>query len=69
MNSLAAITFEDFVKGYCFPNINERRSMIVTKVLSFVFGAITFGLVFVASMLGDILSVSHLLRLLTLGLR
>lgn len=60
MNSLAAITLEDFFKGGCLPHMSEKTATIMSKVLSLLFGILTFGLVFVAEKLGDILSVSFI---------
>lgn len=59
MNSLAAITLEDFIKGTSFfPDMSEKTATRVSKLLSLGYGVVTFGLVFVAQMLGNILSVS-----------
>ncbi|XP_076041757.1 sodium-coupled monocarboxylate transporter 2-like isoform X2 [Oratosquilla oratoria] len=58
MNSLAAITLEDFIKGGCFPNMSDVVSTRVAKFLSFLYGVLTFGLVFVAAQLGNVLSAA-----------
>lgn len=58
MNSLAAIVLEDFVKGLWFPKISEKRATLVSKGLSLGFGVVTFALVFVAQMLGNVLSAA-----------
>lgn len=58
MNSLAAITLEDFVRGACFPNISEQRATQLSMVLSLFYGLLTLALVFVTQMLGNVLSVS-----------
>ena len=58
MNSLAAIVLEDFVKSGCYPNISENAATWLSRALSLFFGLLTFGLVFVAEQLGNVLSVS-----------
>ena len=60
MNSLAAITLEDFIKGSCYAKkISEPTATKISKILSLFYGVITFGLVFVAQNLGNVLSVSN----------
>ncbi|CAL4140451.1 unnamed protein product, partial [Meganyctiphanes norvegica] len=56
MNSLAAITLEDFIKGIFIPNMSDDTATKVVKILSLCYGLLTFGLVFVAEQLGNILS-------------
>nr|XP_027220464.1 sodium-dependent multivitamin transporter-like [Penaeus vannamei] len=58
MNSLAAIVLEDYVKAGCCPDISEKKATLLSKVLSLFFGLLTFGLVFVAEQLGNILSAA-----------
>ncbi|RXG68829.1 hypothetical protein Avbf_09996 [Armadillidium vulgare] len=58
MNSLAAITLEDFVRGVWFPDMSESAATRTSKILSLFFGLLTFALVFVAEKLGDILSAA-----------
>ncbi|XP_076041758.1 sodium-coupled monocarboxylate transporter 2-like [Oratosquilla oratoria] len=58
MNSLAAITLEDFVKGLFFPEMQERTSTIVSKVLTLGYGIVTFALVFAAEKMGSIMTAS-----------
>ncbi|ROT70991.1 hypothetical protein C7M84_010692 [Penaeus vannamei] len=52
MNSLAAIVLEDFLKNGCYKTISERASTVASKLLSLLFGLLTFALVFVAEQLG-----------------
>lgn len=77
LNSLAAITLEDFIKPLVFLNISDARATRISKLLSLFYGVICFGLVFVAEQLGGVLqavlSVSGmiggpLLGLFTLGM-
>lgn len=58
MNSLAAIVLEDFIKAGCYPDISDKRSTQISKALSLFFGVLTFGLVFVAEQLGNVLSAA-----------
>ncbi|KAK8751797.1 hypothetical protein OTU49_010357 [Cherax quadricarinatus] len=58
MNSLAAIVLEDFVKGGCYPGISDNVATWVSRGLSLFFGLLTFGLVFVAEQLGNVLSAA-----------
>ncbi|KAK3884534.1 hypothetical protein Pcinc_011207 [Petrolisthes cinctipes] len=77
MNSLAAIVLEDFVKVGCFPNLSDEAGTWTSRGLSLFFGLLTFGLVFVAEQLGNVLSAAlsifgmvggPLLGLFTLGM-
>ncbi|ODN03398.1 Sodium-coupled monocarboxylate transporter 2 [Orchesella cincta] len=58
LNSLAAITLEDFVRGVFYPNISDERATTVSKLLAVAFGLISFGLVFVAEQLGGVLQAA-----------
>ncbi|CAL4086674.1 unnamed protein product [Meganyctiphanes norvegica] len=58
MNSLAAITLEDFIKGTFWPNISEENATRASRGLSLFYGLLTFALVFVAEQLGNILSAA-----------
>ncbi|CAG0884607.1 unnamed protein product [Darwinula stevensoni] len=58
LNSLAAITLEDFVLIYASPNMNDKRKTLVSKGLSLGYGIVSFGFVFVAQQLGDVLQAS-----------
>lgn len=58
MNSLAAIVLEDFLKNGCYKTISERASTVASKLLSLLFGLLTFALVFVAEQLGGVLSAA-----------
>jgi len=59
LNSLAAITLEDYVR-YFYPHLEDRTATKISKILAIVYGLISFGLVFVAEQLGGVLQVSHL---------
>ncbi|KAB7501272.1 Sodium-coupled monocarboxylate transporter 1 [Armadillidium nasatum] len=44
MNSLAAITLEDFIRGVWFPDMSESTATRTSKILSLFFGLLTFAL-------------------------
>ncbi|CAG7829113.1 unnamed protein product [Allacma fusca] len=59
INSLAACTWEDFLKNISFfKNMSEGRQGIVTKIIGFIYGIITIGMGFVASKLGGVLQAA-----------
>jgi len=58
LNSLAAICLEDFVRPFCCVGMSDARATNVSKGLAMGFGLLCFGLVFVASQLGNVLEVS-----------
>ncbi|CAL8148090.1 unnamed protein product [Orchesella dallaii] len=58
LNSLAAITLEDFIRGVFYPDITDERATTVSKLLAVAFGLISFGLVFVAEQLGGVLQAA-----------
>lgn len=62
LNSLAAVTFEDYVKPafrmIVKRDITEARSTTVAKALAFMFGIISIALAFLAQLLGGVLQVS-----------
>lgn len=57
LNSLAAICLEDFVRPFCCVGMSDARATHVSKGLAMGFGVLCFGLVFVASQLGNVLEV------------
>jgi hypothetical protein len=57
LNSLAAICLEDFVRPFCCTGMTDARATNVSKGLAMGFGLLCFGLVFVASQLGNVLEV------------
>ncbi|KAF0307875.1 Sodium-coupled monocarboxylate transporter 2 [Amphibalanus amphitrite] len=77
INSLAAITLEDFIIPNRKEPLSHERQALITQVLAVVFGILGFVLVFVAEQLGDILQAAlslygmvggPLLGLFTLGM-
>lgn len=52
MNSLAAVTLEDFLLPV-FPNMSQSRATLVSKSLSFLYALIAYAVVFL------IANVSH----------
>jgi hypothetical protein len=57
LNSWAAICLEDFVRPFCCTGMTDARATNVSKGLAMGFGLLCFGLVFVASQLGNVLEV------------
>ena len=55
---MAAITLEDFIKGYFVKDISPKRAGFLTLVMVLVYGVICYALVFVASQLGGVLGAS-----------
>lgn len=58
MNSLAAVTLEDFVKSCCFPNMSEKTATMTSKLLAMFYGALCIGLVAAAEKLGGVLQAA-----------
>lgn len=58
VNSLAAVTLEDFIKTYLVKDITEKWATRITKTLAMVYGLISIGLVFVAQQLGGVLQAA-----------
>ncbi|XP_063913872.1 sodium-coupled monocarboxylate transporter 2-like isoform X2 [Zophobas morio] len=58
LNSLAAVTMQDFVCGAFQISLKESREAFWAKCISIVYGAISFMLVFVISQLGSIMQVA-----------
>lgn len=59
LNSLAAITLEDFIKGIPrFRNISDETATKLSKFFAVFYGCTSFGLVFIAAQLGAILQAS-----------
>ncbi|KAJ8033683.1 Sodium-coupled monocarboxylate transporter 1 [Holothuria leucospilota] len=56
LNSLAAVTAEDIVKPI-WPNMQEKRYTLITKMLAAAYGCIAIFMAFVASVVGDVLQV------------
>lgn len=78
LNSLAAITLEDFVRGTTrWRHISDEAATKLSKLFAIMYGLLSFGLVFVAEQLGGVLQASFsvagiiggpLLALFTLGM-
>lgn len=58
LNSLAAVTLEDFLRTTCCKNITEERAGLVSKFLALAFGIIAIALVAVVEQLGNILQAA-----------
>lgn len=61
LNSLAAVTIEDYLKpmyAWCTGHeISDKKSIVFSKVLVFTFGIACIGLAFLAQLLGNVLQV------------
>jgi len=77
INSLAAVTVEDFIKPFSSKGVSSEWQAKMSKFLAIGFGLLSFALVFVAEQLGDILQAAlsifgmvggPLLGLFTLGM-
>lgn len=77
VNSLAAVTLEDYIKPSLRKPMTERRETLVTKILALFFGLLCVALTYVAEQLNGILQASltifgvvggPLLALFTLGM-
>ncbi|KAJ8917425.1 hypothetical protein NQ315_005471 [Exocentrus adspersus] len=58
LNSLAAVTIQDFIETACGLKLPDRKGALVVKLLSVAYGAASFGLVFVVAQLGSIMQVA-----------
>ncbi|KAK4008520.1 Uncharacterized protein APZ42_013873 [Daphnia magna] len=58
LNSLAAICLEDFVRPFCGREMDDARATSISKFIALGFGALCFGLVFVAAQLGNVLEAA-----------
>ncbi|KAG8224385.1 hypothetical protein J437_LFUL005207 [Ladona fulva] len=69
LNSLAATTYEDFVKGVIFPNLkfSETTSAGILKIIAFFYGALCLAMTFVVAQLGALLQIAMSLLSMTSG--
>ncbi|XP_054710071.1 sodium-coupled monocarboxylate transporter 2-like [Uloborus diversus] len=58
VNSLAAVTLEDFIKTYFVKNLSELWATRITKMLATVYGLLSIALVIVAQQLGGVLQAA-----------
>ena len=77
VNSLAAVTIEDYIKPCCSKPMTDRTETLVTKFLAFFFGILCVALTYLAEQMSGILQASltifgvvggPLLALFTLGM-
>lgn len=61
LNSLAAVTLEDFVK-HSFPNLSESATGYIMKISIVIYGTIAVMLVFVVEKLGAVIQLSSTLN-------
>ncbi|XP_071451436.1 sodium-coupled monocarboxylate transporter 1-like [Hetaerina americana] len=69
LNSLAATTFEDFIKGVVFPKreFSQTSSATILKCVAFAYGAACVGLTYVVAQLGALLQIAMSLISMTSG--
>lgn len=58
LNSLAAVTMQDFIGGACGYKLAGDKGALWAKWISIIYGAISFGLVFVVEQLGSVMQVA-----------
>ncbi|XP_035227704.1 sodium-coupled monocarboxylate transporter 2-like [Stegodyphus dumicola] len=58
VNSLAAVTLEDFIKPFIFKDLKEVWATRITKILALTYGLLSIALVFVAEQLGGVLQAA-----------
>ncbi|KAF5294064.1 hypothetical protein FQA39_LY13538 [Lamprigera yunnana] len=58
LNSLAAVTCKDFLKGLFGLKITDSREAFWAKCISVAYGIISFGLVFIVEQLGSVMQVA-----------
>ncbi|XP_015916103.1 putative sodium-dependent multivitamin transporter [Parasteatoda tepidariorum] len=58
INSLAAVTVEDYLRPLCFRNTSESRIANFTKLTAFIYGLLCILLTFVVEKLGGVLEAS-----------
>ncbi|XP_072389016.1 sodium-coupled monocarboxylate transporter 2-like isoform X1 [Diabrotica undecimpunctata] len=58
LNSLAAVTMEDFIESALKIKIPENRGALIAKSLSIGYGALSFGLVFLVANCGSVMQIA-----------
>ena len=46
LNSLAAVTLEDFIKVFYNPNLNEEKATRISKIMALLYGIFCYGIIF-----------------------
>jgi sodium-coupled monocarboxylate transporter 8/12 len=59
LNSLTAVTVKDFLHGAFKWELPEEKGAKIGKWISFIFGLLSFGLVFVVEQMGSVLQVGE----------
>jgi Na+/proline symporter len=59
LNSLTAVTVKDFLNGALKWKLPDEKGEKIGKWISFAFGLLSFGLVFVVEQMGSVLQVTH----------
>lgn len=58
LNSLAAVTLQDFILGGCHLELSETSKTRLTKILACSYGFLSYGVVFLVKYLPGVLEVS-----------
>ena len=58
LNSLAAVTLQDFIQGACKVKMSERAGIITTKCLAVGYGILSYLVVFLVKYLPGVLEVN-----------
>ncbi|XP_044751036.1 sodium-coupled monocarboxylate transporter 1-like [Coccinella septempunctata] len=58
LNSLSAVTMEDFIEGALKFKVPESKGAFWAKCISIIYGAISFALVFIVAKLGSVMQVA-----------
>ncbi|RWS29320.1 sodium-coupled monocarboxylate transporter 1-like protein, partial [Leptotrombidium deliense] len=58
VNSLAAVTLEDYVKGYTNFKMSEKKATLITKAIAIAFGILAIGMVGIAQLMGNVLQAA-----------
>ncbi|ESO84103.1 hypothetical protein LOTGIDRAFT_108194 [Lottia gigantea] len=66
MNAVPAIIYQDFIKPV-YPNLSEKRSVILAKVIVLVYGVCCFAFAYLVSQLGSVLQVTYTLLIVTIA--
>uniref|UniRef100_T1IVP0 Sodium-dependent multivitamin transporter n=1 Tax=Strigamia maritima TaxID=126957 RepID=T1IVP0_STRMM len=59
LNSLAAVTLEDFIRPLCLKNLSDERAGLISKFIALAYGVLALGLVAIVEQLGNVLQLEH----------
>jgi len=67
VNTLAGTIYQDFIRTRMPPDTSEKRASNIMKIIAFIIGLISLGLVFLVEKMGGVLEVSLSMHGITLG--